>query len=319
MSTLSLLRLPGIKMGGSRFLHVGQILAAVDKSNLAKLRKRTGFSISNCKKALDMHANDIAKAEEWLQAEAQAQGWAKASKLSGRTTAQGLVGVHIDGPVGAILEVNCETDFVARNEQFRSLVSQAAKECAVNTSSLRQDTLLKGVCQCTSSSCQIQSGISTIHVEFMSEEQLKGMVASDGKTLADHLALVIGVIGENMSLPRAARLVAPDGVQLVGYSHPTPSDETKLLGKFGAILALRSPGALTEVARQLCLHVIGMNPKAIGNPDDPKAPNSDDEMLLIHQEFLTDPTKTVGEVLQEENIEVVDYIRFECGENNKEE
>ncbi|XP_068236609.1 elongation factor Ts, mitochondrial isoform X3 [Palaemon carinicauda] len=298
MATLSLLRLPGIKMGGSRFLHVGQILAAVDKSNLAKLRKRTGFSISNCKKALDMHANDITKAEEWLQAEAQAQGWAKASKLSGRTTAQGLVGVHIDGPVGAILEVNCETDFVARNEQFRSLVSQAAKECAVNTSSLRQDTLLK---------------------EFMSEEQLKGMVASDGKTLADHLALVIGVIGENMSLPRAARLVAPDGVQLVGYSHPTPSDETKLLGKFGAILALRSPGALTEVARQLCLHVIGMNPKAIGNPDDPKAPNSDDEMLLIHQEFLTDPTKTVGEVLQEENIEVVDYIRFECGENNKEE
>lgn len=298
MATLALLRLHGIRMGGSRFFYGTQRLAAVDKSNLAKLRKRTGFSISNCKKALEMHDNDLTKAEEWLHAEAQAQGWAKASKLSGRVTTQGLVGVHIDGPVGALLEINCETDFVARNEQFKSLVAQAAKECALNAALCQQDTLQK---------------------EFVSEEQLRDMVVSDGKTLADHLALAIGIIGENMSLPRAARLVAPNGVQLVGYSHPSPPDATQLLGKFGAILALKSSGTLTDVARQLCIHVIGMNPKTIGSLDDPKAPNSDEETLLVHQEFLTDPSKTVGEVLQEENIEVVDFIRFECGEHKNEE
>ncbi|XP_066938961.1 elongation factor Ts, mitochondrial-like [Macrobrachium rosenbergii] len=203
--------------------------------------------------------------------------------------------------------------------------------------------------------------LTLYEMEFISEEQLRDMVVSDGKTLADHLALAIGIIGENMSLPRAARLVAPNGVQLVGYSHPSPPDATQLLGKFGAILALKSSGTLTDVARQLCIHVIALKmplfsgqvhtrgdlyfryenredqhlgnlccasscnilswyePKTIGSLDDPKAPNSDEETLLVHQEFLTDPSKTVGEVLQEENIEVVDFIRFECGEHKNEE
>lgn len=296
MSTYSLLRLPAIKIGGSRFLHVGQRLAAVNKTNLAKLRKRTGFTITNCKIALEKNDNDINKAEEWLQAEAQAQGWAKATKLSGRATAQGLVGVHIDGIVGALVEVNCETDFVARNEQFKTLVAQAARDCTNSAASHQQDTLTK---------------------EYLSEEQLRSVVASDGKTLADHLALAIGVIGENMSLPRAARLIGGDGTQLVGYSHPSPPDQTQPVGKFGAILALKSPGVLTDVAKQLCVHVVGMNPKAVGSTSDPKAANSDDETLLVHQEFLSDPTRTVGEVLQEESIEVVDFIRFECGEHQK--
>lgn len=281
-----------------RLLHVCRTLAAVDKGNLAKLRKKTGFSMSNCKKALEMHENDLAKAESWLQAEAQAQGWAKATKLAGRTTAQGLIGIHIEDNVGAMVEVNCETDFVARNEKFKALVSQVAKECASGATPLLEHGLKK---------------------EMMAQEQMKDIPTSEGKKLGDLVALAIGSVGENMSLARGTRLVGGPGVQLIGYSHPSTPDDDMLVGKFGAILALRSTGELTETARQLCVHIVGMNPKEVGKLSDPKAPNNDDETLLVHQEFLSDPSKTVSEVIQEEQLEIVDFVRFQCGELNKAE
>ncbi|XP_071524284.1 elongation factor Ts, mitochondrial isoform X2 [Panulirus ornatus] len=233
------------------------------------------------------------QAEAWLHAEAQAHGWAKATKLSGRKTTQGLIGIHIEGNLGAIVEVNCETDFVARNEKFKTLVAKVAREC-MNSVTPRQN---HGVIK-----------------EAFSEEHLKGFQTSEGNTLGDLLALAIGTIGENMSLPRAVRIQGSPGTHLVGISHPSTLDQNLQTGKYGAILALKSSCELTEVAKQLCVHVIGMNPKVIGTLSDPKASNPDDETTLVHQEFLTDPAKTVGEVLQEENIEIVDFVRFESGE-----
>lgn len=83
------------------------------------------------------------QAEAWLQAEAQTQGWAKATKLAGRTTSQGLVGVHIKDNVGAMVELNCETDFVAKNEKFKNLVSQVARECASGATPMLENGLKK--------------------------------------------------------------------------------------------------------------------------------------------------------------------------------
>lgn len=296
----ALLRLPVLNVRRGAALHLGCTLWQADKSLLAKLRRKTGFSISNCKKALELHDNDADKAESWLRAQAQAQGWEKATKLSGRRTAQGLVGIHIEGHSGVMVEVNCETDFVARNEKFTTLVSQVTKDFFQQAATATPHP--QGVVK-----------------ESFSEEQLRAVPAGEGKTLGDKLALAIGTIGENMSLPRATRVTVDQDTQLVGYCHPSTVDQDMPRGRYGSILALRTHRPLTEVAKQLCAHVIGMNPKAIGEEGDPKAENPDDETLLVHQEFLSDPSLTVGEVLREEGLQVVDFVRYEAGETQERE
>ncbi|CAL4061282.1 unnamed protein product [Meganyctiphanes norvegica] len=280
----------------ARLFHACKTLAAVDKGSLAKLRKKTGFTIGNCKKALEINGNDIKKAEEWLIAQAQAQGWAKASKLAGRSTTQGLIGVHVEGNTGVVVEVNCETDFVARNEKFQSLVSTIAKEIAKTKSSPSNEYILK---------------------EGISGEQLKNMTASDGKSLGDLVALTIGNVGENMTPARAVRMIVPPELQLVGYVHPSANDQGPKLGKFGAMMALKTNEPLTDLARQLCVQVIGMNPKSVGKSDDPKSDNPEEEPLLYHQEFLSEPSMTVGEVMNRENVQVIDFVRFGCGETQE--
>ncbi|KAL3281628.1 hypothetical protein HHI36_004834 [Cryptolaemus montrouzieri] len=109
--------------------HSSRQLFAREKSALATLRKKTGYSISNCKKALEMHNNDLGAAENWLQDQAQALGWKKASKVEGRLTAQGLIGVIVKNPYAALIELNCETDFVAKSKEFKHMVEVAAYSC----------------------------------------------------------------------------------------------------------------------------------------------------------------------------------------------
>ncbi|MPC16233.1 Elongation factor Ts, mitochondrial [Portunus trituberculatus] len=230
---------PEVRHGAA--LHTGCTLWKADKSLLAKLRRKTGFSISNCKKALELHDNDADKAESWLRAQAQAQGWEKATKLSGRSTTQGLVGIHIDGQSGVLVEVNCETDFVARNEKFAALVSQVTRDFFQQAATATPPA--QGVVK-----------------ESFSEEQVRAVATEDGKTLGDKLALAIGTIGENMSLPRATRVTVDQDTQLVGYCHPSTMDQDMPRGRYGSILALRTHRPLTEVAKQLCAHVIDCSP-----------------------------------------------------------
>merc|ERR1719180_645333 len=98
-------------------------------SALATLRKNTGYSLSICKKALAETENDVSAAEQWLKDQAQAQGWAKAQKLQGRNTSQGLPGVLVRDQTAAMVQLNCETDFVAKNQQFVSLLRSVAEGC----------------------------------------------------------------------------------------------------------------------------------------------------------------------------------------------
>lgn len=113
----------------SRFFHTTKISFAGEKSLLASLRKKTGYTFANCKKALEIHNNDLNLAETWLRQQAQELGWSKATKLEGRRTTQGLIGVAVRDNDGVLVEVNCETDFVARNAEFQKIVEETTRTC----------------------------------------------------------------------------------------------------------------------------------------------------------------------------------------------
>lgn len=126
-----------------RLFHTGKICFATEKSQLAALRKKTGYTFSNCKKALELHNDDIGQAEVWLKQQAQTLGWSKATKLEGRQTTQGLIGVAVKNKDGVLIEMNCETDFVARNQEFQTVIEEAANTCLTFTKN--QQTSSDGV------------------------------------------------------------------------------------------------------------------------------------------------------------------------------
>lgn len=140
--------------------------------------------------------------------------------------------------------------------------------------------------------------------------------------LGDHLVLMIGVVGENATLKRAICYKTPETVRLCGYTHPAPEnfvEGSMLMGKYGSIAAFNSNSEKTEeireIHRKICQHIVGMKPEKIGNAEEDK-PNEvkDDEKCLIHQEFILDPELTIGDILQDNNIKIIDFQRFECGE-----
>uniref|UniRef100_A0A1A9WZZ2 Elongation factor Ts, mitochondrial n=1 Tax=Glossina brevipalpis TaxID=37001 RepID=A0A1A9WZZ2_9MUSC len=289
-----------------RFLHLSPlVMASVEKNSLAALRKKTGYTFANCKKALEMHNNDVNLAEKWLNEQAQSLGWSKATKVAQRVTSQGLVGVLIRGNIGAMVEVNCETDFVARNEHFKIFVDHVSRVCAQYTELTQFDGDLW------------KSGFEA--------EALKNLKAPDGKSLADHLALLIGTVGENAAIRRAICFKVNNDLKLSGYAHPqaasiTSTQNVTQVGKYGTIVAFRSPHQDDELQKNLCQHIVGLNPQKLGEEgkDEPQN-NKDDETCLIHQEYLVDEERTVGEVLKENNLEIIDYQRYECGEVAKNE
>nr|XP_023012075.1 elongation factor Ts, mitochondrial isoform X2 [Leptinotarsa decemlineata] len=284
----------------TRFFHLTSYNSAAEKSLLATLRKKTGYTFANCKKALDMHNNDLNQAETWLKQQAQSLGWSKATKLEGRQTTQGLVGVVVKENDGVLVEVNCETDFVARNREFQKIVEDAARTCLdfVRNHQKSQDKITK-IC--------------------LDAEQLKNLKAADGKLLADKLALAIGTLGENATLKRALCLKAGNGIHLSAYAHPSGSASDKvLLGRLGGLLAYKAAESTEntiELGKGICQHIVGMDPKKIGTPTDEPAKNKDEESCLIHQEYLLDDSITVKDILEEHKLEIIDFKRFECGEN----
>jgi len=295
---------PCVATTSTSWLHTSTLLNAAPagaKSDLAKLRKKTGYSLSICKKALGESNNDLVLAEKWLKEQAQAQGWAKAQKLQGRNTSQGLMGVKIQSNVAALVELNCETDFVARNKKFISLVDEIATMCVKSVASEPGQPLDKTV---------------------ISKNQVADMSGGEGKTLADLVALQIGQIGENIALGGATLFTAGPGVQLSGLCHPSSgSVETEKLqfGRYAALLAYIKhpegilPEGLTEVAlsRQVCQHIIGMAPSSL---DD----ENDKENSLLHQSFLLDEDLKVGHILKSSGIEILDFVRIEVGRSESE-
>ncbi|TMS19556.1 Elongation factor Ts, mitochondrial [Larimichthys crocea] len=180
-------------------LHTGCQLLAADKALLMKLRKTTGYTFINCKKALEKFDNDVTQAENWLHEQAQKEGWSKANKLEGRKAKEGLIGLFIRDKAAVMVEVNCETDFVARNEKFQQLV----KDVAFATLAHHQD--------------KNQSKAGYVK-SVLAGDELNKLSVAEGASLADHVALTIGRLGENMSVKRAVTVGIPAEWCIGSYS-----------------------------------------------------------------------------------------------------
>jgi elongation factor Ts len=201
-------------------------MAEITASLVKELREKTGAGMMDCKKALGETAGDIEKAVDWLRT----KGLSAASKKAGRVAAEGLVGVAADGTKGAVIEVNAETDFVGRNDQFQKFVAAATKLALENGGDLAK----------------------------VAAAPFPGT----GRDVQGELTNLIATIGENMSLRRAASLSVSDGV-VVAYTHNAVAPD---LGKIGVLVALESTGdkaKLAALGKQLAMHVAATNPQSL--------------------------------------------------------
>ncbi|XP_077540195.1 elongation factor Ts, mitochondrial [Haemaphysalis longicornis] len=245
----------------TRCLQTCASLRTVEKAALMELRKKTGYTFSNCKKALEANDNDLSKAEKWLAEEAKKQGWAKATKMQSRSTAQGLVAIHVDGPYAAMAEVNCETDFVARTPEFRQFAEQLVRSCFSHAKKLPT----------------LETAIMKVR---LGAPELARLRIRDGHTVEEAQALAVGKLGEKVAVRRALCLRGEAGTTvLAGYCHPQDSQASgkkyPCFGRYGAVVAFReladSPVGeeeMEELGRNLCQQVVALNPKTVGLLDD---------------------------------------------------
>ncbi len=199
-------------------------MTSISASMVKELRDQTGAGMMDCKAALNESGGNLEAAVDWLRK----KGLSKAAKKAGRVAAEGLVGVALAGTKGIVVEVNSETDFVARNDLFQGLVKMIA-DAALDAGS---------------------------DVE-------KILAARAGSiTIADAIADTIAKVGENMTLRRAAALSVGQGT-VASYVHSSVADG---LGRIGVIVALESagkPGELKTFGRSVAMHVASANPQAI--------------------------------------------------------
>lgn len=217
---------------------------AAEKALLMKLRKSTGYTFTNCKKALEKFDNDITQAETWLHEQAQKEGWSKANKLEGRKAKEGLVGLFVGDRDAVMVEVNCETDFVSRNEKFQELVKAVAFATLAHHKN----------------KTQTQSGYVK---SLLVGEELNKLPLTEGVSLADHVAFVIGRLGENMSVKRAVTLGVPADWHIGSYVHGSvPGQAQVLMGRYGALVVFQGGpvGEEPALGRKLGQHVVGEAP-----------------------------------------------------------
>ena len=204
-------------------------MAEITAASVKELRERTGAGMMDCKKALAETNGDMEAAIDWLRA----KGLSAAAKKAGRTAAEGLVGVVVEGNRGAVVEVNSETDFVAKNEIFQDFVHNVAQ-------------------------LALQNGTDV--------EALSAADYPAGGTVAEALTNNIAKIGENQSLRRAAVVEVTEGV-VVPYVH---NQVVPGLGKIGVLVALESDASadtLAALGKQIAMHVAAANPLALNAED----------------------------------------------------
>ena len=225
-------------------------MAEITAATVKELRERTGAGMMDCKKALAETQGDMEAAIDWLRA----KGLSAAAKKAGRTAAEGLVGVAVSGTKGALVEVNSETDFVAKNEQFQEFVRDVA-QIALN---IGDDV-----------------------------EALKGAAYPSGGTVDEKLTDNIATIGENQSLRRAAMLEVEDGA-VVSYVHNAAAPN---MGKIGVLVALegKAPAeTLQALGKQIAMHIAAANPLALD------AEGLDPELLDRERSVATDKANESG-------------------------
>ena len=287
---------------------------SISAAQVKELRDMTGAGMMDCKAALAETGGDMEAAVDWLRA----KGIAKADKKAGRTAAEGLIGVAGDGNKAVVVEVNSETDFVARNEAFQEIVRNVA---------------------------QVALGIEG-EGDAVAAAPYPGSEKSVAATIKD----AIGTIGENLSFRRAAKLSVPAGA-VATYVHNSVAEG---LGKLGVLVAVETTGnadAARAFARQVAMHVAATNPLALnaeqidpavvarekaifaeqaresGKPEnviekmiEGRLRKFYEEVVLLKQSFVLNPDLTVEAALKEAEKEIgapakiSGFLRFALGE-----
>jgi elongation factor Ts len=289
-------------------------MATITATMVKELREKTGAGMMDCKAALAETDGDMEAAVDWLRA----KGLAKAAKKAGRVAAEGLIGLAADTKEAALVEVNSETDFVARNETFQTMASGIAKAAVAAKGDL--DRLL--------------------------EAKFPGGTA----TVADTIKEMIGTIGENMTLRRTAFIDVKNGA-VASYIHNMMAPG---LGKIGVIVALESKGEPQQLAgfgKQIAMHIAAANPQAVdvesldeaviarekailteqakesGKPApviekmvEGRLRKFYEDVVLLAQAFVHDPDKTVANAVTDAEksagapIKITGFYRFAIGE-----
>lgn len=204
-------------------------MAEITAALVKELREKTGAGMMDCKRALTETGGDIEQAIDWLRK----KGLAAAAKKAGRVAAEGLIGVAAEGGRGAMVEVNAETDFVARNDSFQSFVREVARIALGQGGDLAK---------------------------------IQGSAVPGGGTVAERLTSLVATIGENMNLRRATAVSVSPGV-VASYVHSAAAPG---LGKIGVLVALESggdPEKLLALGKQIAMHVAAANPQALSIAD----------------------------------------------------
>ncbi|MGD9912870.1 MAG: translation elongation factor Ts [Rhizobiaceae bacterium] len=292
---------------------------AISATQVKELRDTTGAGMMDCKAALEATNGDMEAAVDWLRK----KGIAKADKKASRTAAEGLIGVASDATSAVVVEVNSETDFVARNDAFQEIVRNVAT-AAVGT-------------------------------DGSNEAVAAAAYPGTGKSVADTIKDAVGTIGENMGFRRAAKLSVPAGA-VATYIHNSVADG---LGKMGVLVAIETTGnadAARAFAKQVAMHVAATNPLALTDAEiDPSviAREKDifsdqarqsgkpeniiekmvegrlrkfyEEVVLLKQAFVLNPDVTVEKALKDAEKEigaaakVTGFVRFALGEGIEKE
>jgi len=287
-------------------------MAEISAKDVKALRERTGAGMMDCKKVLTEAAGDVERAIELLRE----RGLAKAAKREGRATTEGTVAIALHGAVGGIVELGCETDFVAKTDDFQSLAAEIAEAVAADAS------------------------LATV------EAALEGQVG--GRKLSERLAEAVGKLGENVQLKRVARVVVPGEGLTGGYVHAG--------GRLGVLVGLATQGsghAVGALAKDLAMHVAAADPAPVavdregvpadlvekeralfrrqaeqeGKPEkildrivDGKIGKFFSDICLLEQSFVKDPDKTIAELLKDAasriggDATVTGFVRFRLGE-----
>lgn len=286
-------------------------MAEITAALVKELREKTGAGMMECKKALTESNGDLEGAIDYLRK----KGLSVAAKKASRVASQGLVGVKSTGKKGAIIELNSETDFVAKNDEFQKM--------ALNI---------------------VEAALENGDLEAVKAAQL------NGKSIAENLTDLIAKIGENMSLRRTAALSVENGV-VASYIHNMAAPN---LGKIGVLVALESaadPAKLQEVAKQVAMHIAAAAPQALdidsldkaaveheksiyseqarqsGKPEniiekmiEGRIRKFYEEVVLLEQAYIMDPDKKVKDVIADASkelgtpVELKGYVRFALGE-----
>jgi len=283
----------------------------ISASMVKDLRERTGAGMMDCKAALTETSGDLEAAIDWLRK----KGMSKAEKKSGRVAAEGMVVALSGDKKAAVVEVNAETDFVAKNDMFVAFSKEVAE-------------------------LVLENGETAV-------EKVSAMtLPSSGKTVADQLTTMIATIGENMSLRRAALLSVTSGV-VSSYVH--------MNGKIGVLVAIEAPEAsdkLAETAKNVAMHVAAANPKFLdrssvdssdldrekeifmdqarqsGKPEaiiekivEGRINKYYEEVCLVDQSFIMDTDRKVGDIVRDvhPDAKISGFVRYALGEGIEKE